>query len=95
MIAVFVVTLQFPIFDETSFQIKTVQMYEHLSNKFLHIHCRGIKSTLFGDMNILEMIKSISCVPSFEISQSNSDAIWYAVNIKEIFYLIISSSKVS
>ena len=46
MIAVFVVTLQFPIFDETSFQIKRVQMYEHLSNKFLHIDYRSIKSTV-------------------------------------------------
>ena len=73
MIAVFFVTLNFPIFDETSFQTKRVQMYEHLSNKFLHIQSRSIKS--FGDINILEMITTIICVPSFEISQSNSDAI--------------------
>ena len=73
MIAVFFVTLNFPIFDETSFQTKRVQMYEHLSNKFLHIQSRSIKS--FGDINILEMITTIICVPRFEISQSNSDAI--------------------
>ena len=73
MIAVFFVTLNFPIFDETSFQTKRVQMYEHLSNKFLHIQSRSIKS--FGDINILEMITTIICVPSFEISQSNSHAI--------------------
>ena len=49
----------------------------------------------FGDIDILKMITTIACVPSFEISQSNSDAIWYAVTIKVIFYFINSSSKVS
>ena len=36
----------FPIFDEISFKIKRVQMYEHLSNYFQHIYCRSIESSL-------------------------------------------------
>ena len=44
MIAVFAVRPQSPVFDEASFKMKRVPMYEHLSNKFQHIYCRSIES---------------------------------------------------
>ena len=46
MIALFSVRPQSSIFDETSLKMKRVPMYEHLSNKFQHIYCRGIASSL-------------------------------------------------
>ena len=46
MIAVFAVRSEFPIFDETLLKMKRIQMYEHLSNKFQHIYCRSIESSV-------------------------------------------------
>ena len=44
MIAVFVVRSRFPIFDEASYKMKRLQMYEDLSNKFQHMYCRDVES---------------------------------------------------
>ena len=46
MIAVFVVRSRFPIFDEASYKMKRLQMYEDLSNKFQHMYCRDVESSL-------------------------------------------------
>ena len=43
MIDVFAVRPQSPVFDEASFKMKRVPMYEHLSNKFQNIYCRSIE----------------------------------------------------
>ena len=76
MIAVFVVKSRFPIFDEASYKMKRLQMYEDLSNKFQHMYCRDVERRLLDIVIfcIYTLLYKIDKTLNIKLNKINLDA---------------------